>query len=100
MHILAAATELDLVRGLLCELLTLAQRRLDDLEPANIGKEVAGRLVGALVVCVRDMGALDASHAVLGGAICAVGSIGVAICAIDGRFFDGRAHDCNWKKCV
>jgi hypothetical protein len=51
-------------------------------------------------VRVRDVGALDACHAVLGGAICAVGSIGVAICAIAGRFFDGRAHDCNWRKCV
>jgi len=28
-------------------------------------------------------------------AIAAGGTIGVAVGAIDGRFFDGRAHDCG-----
>jgi hypothetical protein len=96
-RMLAAESEPGLLGGLLGELLALAQRRLDDLEPADVGEEVARRLVRALIVRVRDVGALDARHAVLGGAIGAVGSvsIGMAVCAIDGRFFDGRTHDCN-----
>jgi hypothetical protein len=97
---LAAKSAPGLLRCLLGELLALAQRRLDNLEPADVGEEVARRLVRALVVRVRDMGTLDARHAFLGGAIGAVGSvsvsIGVAVGAIYRRFFDGRAHDCNW----
>jgi uncharacterized protein (DUF697 family) len=95
---LAAKSTPGLLRCLLGELLALAQRRLDDLEPADVGEEVARRLVRALVVRVRDMGTLDARHAFLGGAIGAVGSvsIGVAVGAICRRFFDGRAHNCNW----
>lgn len=80
-------------------MLALSQCRLNDLEAADIGQEVAYWLVRRLVVHVWVVCALDSREAWVFTvrAVRTVGlAIGVAIGAINGCIFDWRAHCCNW----
>ena len=76
---------------LLCELLALAQCRLDDLETRDIAQEVARGLVGRLVMSMRFVrGRGDGAESL----VRAVAIHTIAIGAIDGCIFYGRAHAC------
>ena len=81
-------------RDLLCKLLALTQCRLNDLESADIGEEVAYGVVGALVVGMGVVCALDGREAwvVAVGAIGTTrGAIGLSIC-LETIGFLVRAH--------